>query len=429
MDRNLNEFPFFNRRAFLRYSASFPFLFAVSPYASAERKLPNFVLIVGDDLGYGDLGCYGCSDIETPHVDRLAEEGIRLTDFYASAPEGTPTRCALVTGRYHQRISNMEHDLRSGQRDAGLPPNELTIATILQHYGYKTGLMGKWHLGSQPKFSPNRHGFDEFFGCLGGTIDEYLHTNKQEKPDLYENSSPVTKNGHINDLITDRAIDFVQRHQKSPFFLSVPYVMSYQEMQLYEDCDTSRGIYAREVEKMDQGVGRILDTLTRCDCMENTFVIFCSDNGGGRFSRNEPLTGSKYDLHEGGIRVPCILRWPNRLQKGRVSEQSVIVMDIPVMMLSAAEIKQPRRLDGFDLLSYIAGERQEIERTFIWRNAKRNQKAIRWGKWKWLREEGEDSLYNLDQDMAERHDVKDRFFDIVFLLKDIYRKWESAMKP
>ncbi len=405
---------------------------------SAEKP-PSFVFIMADDLGYRDLGCYGCNDIKTPNIDRLAHNGIRLTDFYTSAPVGTPSRCAFMTGRYQQRVPNMEWILDDGVMTAGLPQNELSIANILRHHGYSTGLIGKWHLGFKDECRPNQHGFDEFLGFLGGSIDYFRHVDIHGQSALYENTMPIKKEGYLTDLVTDKSLDFIDRHSNEPFFLQVAYNAPHWPIQGPDDKDEKvsrnnewdtkgdRDTYAKMVERMDEGVGKILKRLQRKGIRKNTLVVFCSDNGGGRWSNNLPLKKQKARLWEGGIRVPCIISWPKQLPAGRVSTQATIIMDLTASMLAAAGIEQPRRLDGFDILSHISGEREEIDRTFVWRNDFHGEKAVRWGKWKWLHENGKDFLFDLDKDPGEENDVKDRFFDILFLVKEVYRKWEDAM--
>ncbi len=422
------------------------FLAALSAIASpawsasgeVKPKRPNIVLVMADDLGYGDLGVYGCPDIRTPNLDRLARQGVRLTDFYASAPVCTPTRCALMTGRYQQRQRNLEWAIYPSAKTVGLPPEETTIASLLRDAGYVTGMFGKWHLGSRPENGPNRHGFDEFFGLLGGNIDYFSHTDSTLAPDLYENTTPVKKMGYITDLITERSADFIQRHRSKPFFLYTAFNAPHWPMQGPDDAkkkitpgknwnSTDRPTYITMVERMDVEIGKILSALKENGLEENTLVLFCSDNGGDRASRNAPLSGRKGQLREGGIRVPCIARWPNVIPAGTVSSQAAITMDLSATILSAARIRPPHSLDGITLLPYIGGFRQEVEQTFVWRSDWRGEKAVRWGKWKWLKEKEKEYLFNLKEDIGETVDRKDRNIDIYHCLKTIYDQWEKAM--
>ncbi|RJP34814.1 MAG: hypothetical protein C4527_01610 [Candidatus Omnitrophota bacterium] len=417
-------------RRFLLALTAGGLLFPVIPFADGSR--PNFVLITVDDLGYGDLGCYDCRDINTPKLDGLARQGVRLTDFYIPTPAGTHTRCALLTGRYPQRIPNLLRTDDADHPTVEFPTTEITLASILHHYDYKTGWMGKWDLSNRIESGPHRHGFDEFCGFLGDPI------GKNGKPVLFQNNITIHSDEHLTDWITEQSIGFLDRNAKSNFMLCVAYHASHwpsqtpdgKEIQLPADDWSQAGdrkTYTCAVERIDRGIGGILQKLHQKGLKENTFVIFSGNNGGGPWSRNAPLSGQHTELRESGIRVPCILRWPKRLPERRTSTQTVMMMDVAAMILSAAEILQPRRLDGFDILPYLGGEREEIERTFVWRSDSGNQKALRWGKWKWLHDGGNDYLFNLEEDMAEEQNVKDRFFDILFLLKDIYGKWEQAM--
>ena len=384
-----------SRRTFLKSTSLVSAGSLFLPSANAEFQRPNLVLILADDLGYGDLGCYGCPDIPTPNLDRLARDGVRLTDCYASAPVCTPTRCALMTGRYQQRAPNLEWALYPGVKTAGLPKEEITIAKILKQAGYKTALFGKWHLGYQPEWGPNQHGFDEFFGLLSGNIDYFRHIEGNGEADLYENTTPIQQEGYMTDLITQRSVDFIERQEENkPFFLYTSYNAPHWPIQGPDDRDLpitkenwsrsgARPDYAKMVERMDEGIGQILGALKKKGLEENTLVVFCSDNGGDRLARNEPLSGQKGLLKEGGIRVPCIFRWPDYLPAGRVSGQTAITMDITASLISAARLIPVRKIDGVDLFSFISGRKNEVERTFVWRNDFHNEKAIRWGHWKW----------------------------------------------
>ncbi|MEW6234135.1 MAG: sulfatase-like hydrolase/transferase [Candidatus Omnitrophota bacterium] len=413
---------------------------ALSLSAEETRTIdrPNIILIMADDLGYGDLGCYGCEDIQTPYIDGLAREGVRMTDYYASAPVCTPTRCALLTGRYQQRVPNMEWALPPGTQSAGLLNQETTIASMLREAGYSTGLFGKWHLGYREEWGPLRHGFDEFFGFLSGNIDYFRHKNRLGDPDLYENGQPVSTEGYITDIIAQHAVEFIQRRREKPFFLYAPFNAPHWPIQGPDDKDKElneanwsqggeRSDYAKMAERMDAGIGAILGELKSQGLEENTLVVFCSDNGGGRLGRNAPLSGRKGHLREGGIRVPCLLRWPKYLPPGKVCSQAAIVMDLSSTIMAAARVKPSRWFDGFNMMRILIGERDEVEQTLVWRNTLHKEKALRWGKWKWLEENGEDYLFNLKEDIAERTNLKDRNFDILYWLKRIYEQWEQAM--
>jgi arylsulfatase A-like enzyme len=353
--------------------------------AAAEPR-PNVVVVLIDDMGYGDLGCYGAADIRTPHIDRLAREGVKLTDFYANGPVCTPTRAALLTGRYPQRVG-LEWAIAPGQTEPGLPTAETSLARMLKGHGYATALFGKWHLGYRPEFGPLAHGFDEFFGLLSGNIDHYSHKEVNGAPDLYEGTEPVERAGYATDLITARSVAFVEQHAREPFFLYVAYNAVHWPFQPPDRPDDvrdraswfagTRRDYASMLERLDDGVGRLLEALDRHDLSERTLVIVTDDNGGERLSRSEPLFHHKGTLWEGGIRVPCLLRWPGRLPAGSVSAQVAMTMDLTATVLAATDVPPPegRSLDGVDLLTILRSEEPPRERTLCWRIRPRRPQA------------------------------------------------------
>jgi arylsulfatase A-like enzyme len=411
---------------------------AQAPPDRSQR--PNVVLIITDDVGYGDFGAYGVTDIRTPNVDRLAREGVRLTDFYA-APVCTPTRAMLMTGRYQQRVG-LEIALPSnGPRDGGLRPTGRTLPQLLKNNGYATGLVGKWHLGWRPEFSPNEHGFDYFFGFKSGAIDFYTHEAASGLEDLYENEKPVRVDGYMTDLITARAVRFIEQHATEPFFLDVSYNAAHWPFQPpdhpskaprvallqlpTDDPPPTRRDYAAMLERADAGVGHILQTLATLGLDRNTLVIFTNDNGGEWLSRNTPLSRSKGTVWEGGIRVPAILRWPGRLPAGRTSTQPGIVMDLTMSILAATNTPVPpdARLEGVDLLPVLAGQAPPVERTLFWRT--QTEKAVRRGDWKLLVDGSLVFLFNLREDISERNDrARDRA-DLVRTLRPLIDAWEA----
>src|SRR5262245_54100343 len=280
-----------------------------------EFNKPNVVLIIMDDLGYGDIGSYGVRDARTPNLDRLAREGVRLTDAYANAPNCTPTRAALISGRYQQRVG-LEWALESSEQDRGLPVTGRSLPALLKTNGYATGLVGKWHLGFKPEFGPNAHGFDEFFGFLSGAVDYYSHRRGDGTPDLFENTTPIEVPEYLTDEITRRAIRFVDKHASQPFFLevaynavhwpfqtpnhrptdpnSVPNPTAKGDMRLNQGPDdvnpATRQDYVKMLERADEGVGAILASLRQHGLSRNTLVIFTNDNGGEWLSRNAPFS-------------------------------------------------------------------------------------------------------------------------------------------
>jgi len=417
----------------------------LAAFAQAAAK-PNVVLIITDDVGYGDLGSYGAPDVKTPNIDRLAREGTRLTDFYA-APTCSPTRAALLSGRYYQRarIERPMGHAASADAERGLPATGRTLPRLIKNAGYATGLVGKWHLGYKPEFSPNAHGFDYFWGFLSGLVDYYQHTDQQGKPDLYENGSPVQAEGYMTDLITDRSVKFIDDHKDQTFFLEVTYNAAHWPFQVPDkpsvapgnarfvqphDADTStRADYVAVLERADQGVGKILAALDRHDLARNTLVIYTQDNGGEWLSRNAPLFHRKDSVWEGGVRVPALMRWPGRIPAGRVTPQVGIVMDVTATLLAAGGVTVPAeaRPDGINLLPILEGRTPPVERTLFFRNTVggRQQRAVRRGNWKLLVDGPNTFVFDLAKDVGERRDLASSRADIARTLRPLLAAWEQ----
>jgi len=410
--------------------------------AAAQTK-PNVVLIVMDDVGYGDYGAYGAPDIRTPSVDRLARDGVKFTDFYA-APSCTPTRVALITGRYYQRTA-LEVPLGAAPAGGrGLEANGRTLPQLMKNAGYATGLIGKWHLGYRPDQIPKAHGFDYFFGFLSGLVDYYQHTDQSGKPDLFENDKPVTVDGYMTDLITERAIRFIDQSKQQPFFLEVAYNAAHWPFQVpdkpsvapdnarfvqpHEEHTSTRADYAAILERADQGVGRIVSTLEKLGLTRNTLVIFTNDNGGEWLSRNAPLFHRKTTIWEGGIRVPLIMKWPARIPAGRTTPQAGFVFDLTTTILAAAGATVPAeaRFEGINLLPIASGQTPAVERTLFFRvTGARAQRAVRQGDWKLLLDGGGVFLYNLRSDIGERNDLAKERPEIARRLRPLILEWEK----
>jgi arylsulfatase A-like enzyme len=413
--------------------------------AQAARSTPNVVLIITDDVGYGDIGSYGAPDVKTPHIDGLARDGVRMTDFYANGATCTPTRAGLLSGRYQQRVG-LEAPLGAGgpaDRSRGLPVTGWSLPQLLKGNGYATALLGKWHLGWDPKFSPNAHGFDYFFGFKSGYTDYYQHTAGDGLPDLFENEQAVKVPGYMTDLITERAVSFVTEHATRPFFLEVAYNAAHWPYQVpdrpgvardrgrhlnaLDDSTSTRADYIAILERADAGIGAILNTLDSLGLRENTLVIFTNDNGGEWLSRSAPLFHHKGTVWEGGIRVPTILRWPNRIPAGNVSAQMGITMDLTATILAATNTTVPTlaQPDGINLLPVLSGVSPEIERTLFWRVAgATTQRAVRSGKWKLLYDGNRPMLFDLQADIGERDDVIGQHPEVAKRLAGVLKSWE-----
>jgi len=418
------------------------FCFWNAALAADKSERPNVIVIMTDDMGYADLGCYGSRDIKTPHIDRLAAEGLRLTNFYSNGPVCSPTRAALMTGRWQQRVG-LEWAIYPGQKDPGLLVSETSLARMLKDAGYATAMTGKWHLGYKSEFGPNAHGFDEFFGLLSGNIDHYSHREVNHEPDWYENTTPVDVEGYSTDLITDRAVAFLRRDREhgKPFFLYVAYNAVHWPFQppgKPGDVRTretwfagTRREYAAMTEAVDAGVGKILAALEERGDTEKTLVIFTNDNGGERLSDMGPLFHHKATLWEGGIRVPCLVRYPGVLPAGNVSEQPAITMDLTATVLAACGVSPPpdRKLEGINLLPLLAGKAPPATRTFFWRiqRPERNQRAVRNGHFKLVRDSGYDQLFDLSADIGERHDLSYQHPEKAAELRRLLDEWEAEM--
>ena len=424
---------------------------ALSPTLALTQRppqtRPNVVLVITDDVGYGDIGVYGAPDVRTPNIDALARQGVRLTDFYANAPSCTPTRAGLITGRYQQRYE-LEYPLGTfGKRDVetGLPVTGRSLPQLLKNAGYATALIGKWHLGWKPEFSPRAHGFDYFFGFKSGYTDYWQHTAGGPigiDADLYENDSLVTVPGYMTDLITERSIRFIETNATRPFFLEVAYNAAHWPYQRpdhpsvardrarhlgpFDDSTSTRADYVAILERADQGFGRILGALDRLGLARNTIVVFTNDNGGEWLARGTPLFQHKLTVWEGGIRVPAIVRWPGHIRPGTVSRQVGITMDLTASVIAATGAPAPddTKLEGIDLFAILEGRRPPVERTLFWRVGGRVQQAVRSGKWKLVMDGPRAMLFDLDRDVSEREDVIAVHTDVAKRLRRELAAWE-----
>ena len=413
----------------------------------AKGSRPNIVFILADDLGWGDLSCYGRPDYRTPNIDRLALQGTKLTDAYSASAVCTPTRCGYITGRYPARSKiGLEEPLIGNNTSVGLEPDQQTIASLLKQSGYNTALFGKWHLGFRPEWGPNAHGFEEFFGILAGAGDYFLHQDGFGKPDLYENLTPVERHGYLTDLLTERAVDYVKKPRSTPFFLSLHYTAPHWPWQGPQGGETisptdkgtepqimalggSLKLYAQMMKSLDDGVGKVMQALRAAGIDRNSLVIFTSDNGGERFSYLWPFSGQKGDLLEGGIRVPAIVRWPGVVPANHVTHQMAITMDWTATILANAKADVPvdSALDGIDLLPILKGSRNEFDRTFFWRIY--SQDAVREGKWKFVRNGEARKLFDLSVDEHEQADLSQKHPETLQRLMKEFANWNDQMLP
>ena len=409
-------------------------------WRQAGRRPPNIILIVADDLGYGDLSITGRNDYRTPVIDRLAREGAFLTQAYASAPVCTPTRVALMTGRYPARYRAGLYEPLTIQR-IGLAPRPATLPRLLKSAGYETALVGKWHLGLTRPFHPLRHGFDEFYGFLGPGADYTSHVDVETRNVSYfqDGERPVRVRGYLTDLFTNRAVEIIRRKRDRLLFLSLQYNAPHWPWQAPGDApyhDTMRAtsggspsIYARMMQSLDGGIGKVLLALKQRGIERTTLVIFTSDNGGERYSHMGPFSKSKMTLYEGGVRVVATARWPGMIPAGIKCDQVCATFDWTATIAAVARARADAAtpFDGIDLMPALKGGRPQ-PRELYWRvSQRRRQKAVRSGDWKYLATEDGEYLFNVVSDPGERNNLKTRQAARFAELKRKLAAWEGAM--
>ncbi|GAB2542308.1 arylsulfatase A-like enzyme [Gracilibacillus alcaliphilus] len=399
---------------------------------------PNFIIFYCDDLGYGDLGCYGSDEIKTPNIDQLASDGVRFTNWYSNSPVCSPSRAALLTGKYPMRTE--VDQILSGQRGAaGLSSDHQSLPSIAKENGYRTAMFGKWHLGTTPETRPNAHGLDEFFGFHAGCIDYFSHIFYWEGlpvHDLWENEEEVWNNGkYMTELITEKAVQFIQKQGQDddqPFFLYVPYNAPHypmhapaKYMERFSHLPWDRQVMAAMISAVDDGVGEIINALKRTEQYQDTVIFFSSDNGPSVEVRNwldgtadkyyggdaGIFTGHKGSLFEGGIREPAILSYPAKIPAGQVSDQVGVMMDILPTFIELADMTPAnQQIDGESVVELVTNPQAESphEQVFWEYN---DQLAVRQGKWKLVlngkldfEEVAEDTIFlsDLEQDPGER---------------------------
>ena len=415
---------------------------------------PNIVFIVADDLGYADLGCYGGRAPVSPVLDSLAAGGMKFTQGYSNSPVCSPTRFALMTARYQYRLRGAAEEpinnKSRGSTTLGLPPEHPTLPSLLKASGYRTALIGKWHLGYPPSFGPLRSGYEEFFGPMSGGVDYFTHCSSNGSHDLWFGEEEKKEDGYLTDLISQRSVDYVDRmagavKAGTPFFLSMHYTAPHWPWETRDDEALAQDIrdnlfhlhggnihsYRRMIHHMDEGIGQVMDALRRHGLADNTLVVFTSDNGGERFSDSWPLVGGKMDLTEGGIRVPWIAHWPAQIAPGQVSEQHCMSMDWSATLLAAAGVAADPDypLDGVSLLPVLQQPGRRFHRPLYWRMNHRGQRALRDGDWKYLRVDGNDYLFNIPADERERANLAGREAGRLAAMREAWDRWNDDMPP
>ncbi len=417
---------------------------------------PNIIFIVSDDLGYADLGCYGGREAQfgavSPHIDALAAGGMRFTEGYSNAPVCSPTRFALMTLRYQYRLrGGMEEPINSrskGSDTLGLPTDMPTLPSLLRDAGYATALVGKWHLGYPPAFGPLRSGYDEFFGIMAGGVDYFTHCSGRGDHDLYLGEEAHKEVGYLTDVLSQRAVDYVHRlapgaKAGKPFFLSLHYTAPHWPWETRDDAQVAPQVagnlfhldggnvesYRRMIHHMDEGIGTLVATLRQQGLLDNTLIVFTSDNGGERFSDNWPLVGGKMDLTEGGIRVPWIAHWPAQIPAGSQSRQHCMTMDWSTTLLAIGG-GQPHPdypVDGVTLADVLHDPKQTFERPLYWRMKHRDQRAMRLGDWKYLKVDDNDYLFNITADARERANLAQREPERLQAMRAAWLAWEATV--
>lgn len=436
---------------------------------STAKRPPNILLIVSDDQGYHDLGCCGSDEVKTPHLDRLAAEGVRLTDFYVTWPACTPSRGSLLTGRYPLR--NGTYDMfRNDKVDydylyppdeyavswemiGGMDTREVLIPKVLGRAGYVNGIFGKWDLGQLHRFLPLQRGFDEFYGFVNTGIDYWTH-ERYGVPSMRRNNARTDedKGTYATDLFAREALRFIRDHKDLPFCCYVPFNAPHAASNLarprpgvqapieyirehYGSYDPKeahtrearRKRYMAAVTYADEQIGKMLDLLDKQGLADNTLVIFLSDNGGSGIADNAPLRGGKSQMWEGGLRVPCIVRWPSRIPAGSVCREFLTSLEIFPTLVEAGGGRIPDGviLDGFDMAPVLGGKQKSPRSEMFWE--RRGDRAARVGNWKWLESARGSGLFDLAEDIGEQHDVSRQKPDVLHRVKERFAAWKHRM--
>ncbi|MFI3330378.1 MAG: sulfatase-like hydrolase/transferase [Rikenellaceae bacterium] len=432
----------------------------VSAFTSEAKKAqPNVIVIMSDDMGYGDFGCYGNTYHKTPNIDLLAQKGAKFTDFHSNGALSSPTRAAFMTGRYQQRSGIEGVVSAEGHRDVGLDTSNQTIAKLLKANGYNTAMYGKWHLGYDVKYNPINHGFDEFVGYVSGNVDYFSHIDQANQKDWWVQDKLHEEEGYTTELIAKYAVNYINRKHDKPFFLYLPFEATHGPYQAPDDTAV-RGVSAAErkandakkvkrsgketyklmVESLDDAVGNIMQALKDKGLEDNTVVFFFSDNGGANLSTNKPLTGRKGSVLEGGHRVSSVVYSPKMVKAGAVLEQTAMTMDLLPTICDITSVKTKKvETDGVSLWPMLTKGAKIGERTLFWRTY--TEIAVRRGDWKLSYTiRGVNStelldvsnvkgkLVNLKDDLAEKTNLWDQNPEIVKELLQEIKEWEASFK-
>lgn len=442
------------RRMALSVAALAAWTFPPHAEGPAPRR-PNVVVFLTDDQGYGDLGCYGSKDLQTPNIDRLATQGVRFTTWYSAAPVCSPSRAALLTGRSPQG-AGVPGNVSSYPGEPGLPPEQFTIAERLKPLGYATAAIGKWHLGSAPGATPNGQGFDRFFGFYAGCVDNFSHTFYWDAPhvhDLRRDDREVHEDGtYLTDIVTRESVRFIDEHRDGPFFLYVAYNLPHYPLQAPQRLvqkfaalpNPSRARYAATLAAVDESVGAVLASLDEHKLADSTLVVFLSDHGAtaelrgdGPVGDNGLFRGRKFSLFDGGLRVPAIVRRPGVIPSGATREQVACTFDLATTIVAAAGgSAEPGAFEGKDLSAVLAADAPSPHASLAWSSA--GQDAVREGRWKLVRNArdddkpiaGPDALFlaDLEADPGESKNLAVEHPEIVERLSKLHAEWAAGVK-
>lgn len=420
----------------------------------SQQKAPNIIIILTDDQGYGDVGFNGCKDIPTPGIDRIARNGVVCTNGYVSFAVCGPSRAGLITGRYQDRFG-FSRNLLLAPKDStmGLPQSEETLAQLLKRAGYRTSILGKWHLGTHPSHHPNKRGFDEFFGFLEGghryfpaewDLRDLTETRSQYdgyRTKMLRNSQIVDESEYLTDALSREAVDFVKRHHQQPFFLYLAYNAPHAPMQAPESylarfahiAETKRRTYAAMVSAVDDGVNHLLNALAELNIEENTLVFFLSDNGGptkDNASSNHPLRGFKGDFFEGGIRVPFAVQWKGVLPAGTRYDHPVISLDIFGTAAALTQLRPKNEIDGVNLIPYLTGRVNTAPHAALfWRGSNHEKWAVRSPEQKMVILADQPQLYAIKTDLSESQDLSATDQGPLRRLRSRLEKWQKLLLP
>lgn len=447
-----NLLPLIGCQSALALMVGFPVEVSAKKKTQTPEK-PNFIIIMSDDMGYSDIGCFGSDYINTPNLDRMAQEGMMLTDYHSNGPVSTPTRAALMTGRYQQR-AGLEHVLLTADekaRKSGLKQEEVTFAEILKENGYNVAMFGKWHLGYERQFCPPVHGFDEYIGFHAGNVDYKAFIDQQGRPDWWKWETPADTTGYLTQIINRLGMDYIKRNDGTPFCLYLAHGCPHSPYQGPDDPalrevgsskfvrserEDKDMVYKEMIEFLDKEIGLLMDGLKEKGIDRNTMVIFVSDNGPTGPGEAGRFRGKKGDVFEGGHRVPAIVRMPGAIKAGSVSDETVMTMDILPTMLDYAGItyeNKEKPLDGSSFRSVLENGKMH-KRPVFWRYGK--GKAVRLGDWKYIEnrvgKKGKTRtqcfLFNLKDDPEEQHNLINQRPKQVQKLKSLLEQWEKDVE-